>query len=154
MKEDVFTGPDIRKLISDEKFDSMMNGLKHERLGYHSKKWFSSSKDSKYQKLNVLQKINYNKHSWFLCGELKIVSVCQKFHIDYNIVECKIFVASSKSIKAMLLHSGNKYASIPVVHSAYSKNTRNWQMCRTKKERNTKWQKIVSEDLHIILVNK
>ena len=45
-----------------------------------------------------------------------------RFKIEYGPVEWRLFIDSSKrSLKAVLLHNGNKYASIPVGHSVHLK---------------------------------
>ena len=44
--------------------------------------------------------------------------------VDHNVDEWRLFIDSSKiSLKAVLLHNGNKYASIPVGYSAHMKET-------------------------------
>lgn len=48
----------------------------------------------------------------------------EKFGINYNPDEWRLFIDSSKrSLKAVLLHNGNKYASIPLGHSVIMKET-------------------------------
>ena len=48
----------------------------------------------------------------------------EKFGICYNHEEWRIFIDSSKrSLKAVLLHNSNKYASIPVGHSVIMKDS-------------------------------
>lgn len=47
-----------------------------------------------------------------------------QFHIQYGSSECRLFIDSSKrSLKAVLLHNGGRYAFIPVAHSVYLKET-------------------------------
>lgn len=49
----------------------------------------------------------------------------ETFGISYSPDEWRLFIDSSKrSLKAVLLHNGNKYASIPVGHSVIMKETR------------------------------
>lgn len=49
-------------------------------------------------------------------------SVMEQLNIKYDVNEWRLFIDSSKrSLKAVLLHNGNKYASVPVAHSVYLK---------------------------------
>lgn len=51
-----------------------------------------------------------------------VPGVMEQFKINYNVNEWRLFIDSSKrSLKAVLLHNGNKYASVPVGHSVYLK---------------------------------
>jgi hypothetical protein len=48
----------------------------------------------------------------------------QKFGVEYKVNEWRLFIDSSKrSLKAILLHSGNNYASLPIGHSAHLKES-------------------------------
>jgi hypothetical protein len=45
-----------------------------------------------------------------------------KFGVVYDVSEWRLFIDSSKrSLKGVLLHSGNKYASVPIAHSIHLK---------------------------------
>lgn len=49
-----------------------------------------------------------------------IDGLMQKFGIAHKVDEWRLFIDSSKrSLKAVLLHNGNKYASVPVGHSVH-----------------------------------
>ncbi|GBL76983.1 hypothetical protein AVEN_12646-1 [Araneus ventricosus] len=74
-----------------------------------------------------------------------IVELMLKFGVKYKDDEWKLFIDSSKrSLKAVLLHNGNKYVSVPVGHSIHLKesyenmefvltrlkyNDHNWNIC-------------------------
>jgi hypothetical protein len=46
----------------------------------------------------------------------------QKFGVEYKVKEWQLFIDSSKrSLKAVLLHNGNNYASLPIGHSVHLK---------------------------------
>lgn len=46
------------------------------------------------------------------------------FNVEYVPEDWRLFIDSSKrSLKAVLLHNGNKYASVPVGHSVHLKET-------------------------------
>jgi hypothetical protein len=48
----------------------------------------------------------------------------EKFRIEYDVNKWRLFIDSSKrSLKSVLLHSGSKYASIPVGHSVHLKES-------------------------------
>lgn len=52
----------------------------------------------------------------------KIIELMQKFEIDYNPNDWRLFIDSSKtSLKVVLLHNGNRYAPIPIGHSVHLK---------------------------------
>jgi len=45
-----------------------------------------------------------------------------KFNIQHDASEWRLFIDSSKrSFRAVLLHNGNKYASLPMGHSVHLK---------------------------------
>jgi hypothetical protein len=49
-----------------------------------------------------------------------IPGLMQKFGVEYKVNEWRLFVDSSKrSLKAVLLHNGNNYASLPTGHSVH-----------------------------------
>jgi hypothetical protein len=51
-----------------------------------------------------------------------IFGFMEKFNIEYDVNEWRLFIDSSKrSLKAVLLHNGSKYASVPVGHSVHLK---------------------------------
>jgi hypothetical protein len=51
-----------------------------------------------------------------------IAGLMQKFGIEYKVNEWRLFFDSSKrSLKAVLLHNGNNYASLPIGHSVHLK---------------------------------
>lgn len=51
-----------------------------------------------------------------------VPGLMEQLKITYNVNEWRLFIDSSKrSLKAVLLHNGNKYASVPVGHSVYLK---------------------------------
>jgi hypothetical protein len=46
----------------------------------------------------------------------------QKFGIEYKVNKWRLFIGSSKrSLKAVILHNGNNYASLPIGHSVHLK---------------------------------
>jgi hypothetical protein len=48
----------------------------------------------------------------------------QKFTIEYEVNEWQLFIDSSiRSLKAVLLHNGNNYTSLPVGHSVHLKES-------------------------------
>ena len=65
--------------------------------------------------------------------------------IDYNLADWRLFIDSSvKSLKAVLVHNGNEFPSIPVGHSVHMKEeyenvktllnmikftSHNWELC-------------------------
>lgn len=51
-----------------------------------------------------------------------IHGLVKMFNIEYDANQWRLFIDSSKrSLKAVLLHNGNKYASLPVAHSVHLK---------------------------------
>ena len=51
-----------------------------------------------------------------------VLGLVKSFNIAYKADEWRLFIDSSKrSLKAVLLHNGNKYASLPVAHSVHLK---------------------------------
>ncbi|GBM22989.1 hypothetical protein AVEN_172336-1 [Araneus ventricosus] len=51
-----------------------------------------------------------------------IPGLMAQFHLEYDAQEWRLFIDSCKrSLRAVLLHNGNKYASIPVGHSVHYK---------------------------------
>ena len=59
-----------------------------------------------------------------LCYCNNIYGLFSAFNIDYDVSERRLFIDASKySIKAVLLHNGNRYPSIPIVHSMTLKKT-------------------------------
>jgi hypothetical protein len=51
-----------------------------------------------------------------------VFGLMEKFNIEYDVNEWRLFIDSSKiSLKAVLLHNGSKYASVPVGHSVHLK---------------------------------
>jgi hypothetical protein len=55
----------------------------------------------------------------FCCN---IPGLMQKFSVEYKVNEWRLFIDSSKrSLKAVLLHNGNNYASLPIGHSVHLK---------------------------------
>lgn len=51
-----------------------------------------------------------------------IPGLVKMFNIEYDATEWRLFIDSSKrSLKAVLLHNGNKYASLPIAHSVHLK---------------------------------
>ncbi|GBL94787.1 hypothetical protein AVEN_244766-1 [Araneus ventricosus] len=53
-----------------------------------------------------------------------IFGLTLKFGVKYKDDEWRLFIDSSKrSLKAVLLHNGNKYASVPVGHSTHLKES-------------------------------
>jgi hypothetical protein len=46
----------------------------------------------------------------------------QKFGVEYKVNKWRLFIDSSKrSLKAVLLHNGKNYASLPIGHSVHPK---------------------------------
>ena len=59
-------------------------------------------------------------HSLYYCSD--IFGVFNEIGIDYNPADCCLFIDSSvKSLKAVLLHNGNEFLSIPLGHSVHMK---------------------------------
>ena len=57
-----------------------------------------------------------------LCYCSDIFVAFNEIGIDYNPADWRLFIDSSvKSLKAVLLHNGNEFASIPVGHSVHMK---------------------------------
>jgi hypothetical protein len=58
----------------------------------------------------------------------------QKFGVEYKVNEWRLFIDSSKrSLKAVLLHNGNNYASLPIGHSVHLKESyENLELVLTK----------------------
>jgi hypothetical protein len=58
----------------------------------------------------------------------------QKFGVEYTVNEWRLFIDSSKrSLKAVLLHNGNNYASSPIGHSVHLKESyENLELVLTK----------------------
>jgi hypothetical protein len=58
----------------------------------------------------------------------------QKFGVEYKVNEWRLFIDSSKrSLKAVLLHNGNNYASLSIGHSVHLKETyENLELVLTK----------------------
>jgi hypothetical protein len=63
-----------------------------------------------------------------------IPGLMQKFGIQYKVNELRLFIDSSKrSLKAVLLHNGKSYASLPISHSVYlEENYENLKLALTK----------------------
>ena len=69
----------------------------------------------------------------------------------YDPTEWRLFIDSSKaSLKCVLLHNGNRYASIPIGHSVHRKETyENMKMLSTKiKYDEHKW--MLCGDLNVL----
>ena len=59
-----------------------------------------------------------------LCYCNNIYGLFSAFNIDYDVSEWRLFIDASKySIKAVLLHNGNIYPSVPIAHSVTLKET-------------------------------
>jgi hypothetical protein len=52
-----------------------------------------------------------------------VFGLMEKFNIEYDVNEWRLFIDSSKSLKVVLLHIGSKYASVPVGHSVHLKES-------------------------------
>jgi hypothetical protein len=53
-----------------------------------------------------------------------VFGLMEKFNIEYDVYEWRFFINSSKgSLKAVLLHNGSKYASVPVGYSVHLKES-------------------------------
>jgi hypothetical protein len=53
-----------------------------------------------------------------------VFGLMENFNIEYDMNEWRLFIDSSKrSLKAVLLHNGSKYASVPVGHSVHLKES-------------------------------
>jgi hypothetical protein len=53
-----------------------------------------------------------------------VFGLMEKFNIEYDVNEWRLFIDSStRSLKAVLLHNGSKYASVPDGHSVHLKET-------------------------------
>lgn len=64
----------------------------------------------------------FHEGNLVFCSDLE--GLMAQFHIQYDSSEWRLFIDSSKrSLKAVLLHNGGRYASIPVAHSVYLKET-------------------------------
>jgi hypothetical protein len=63
-----------------------------------------------------------------------IPGLMQKFGVEYKVNEWRLFIDSSKrSVKAVLLHNGIKYASIPIGHSVrFKESYENLELFLTK----------------------
>ena len=58
-----------------------------------------------------------------LCYRSDIIGLFNEIGIDYNPSDWRLFIDSSvKSLKAVLLHIGNKVLSIPMSHSVHIKD--------------------------------
>ena len=118
----LLTQEDLNDLIRDLKLSKIQSEL----LGSRLKGW------------NLLQKntkicIYRNRHSQFkdyfseenglvFCKDIS--SLMETFGIEHNPTEWRLFIDSSKvSLKAVLLHNGNKFPSVPVGHSASMKES-------------------------------
>jgi len=66
--------------------------------------------------------VAYFKEEGDLVFCINVPGLMLHFNIHYKTDEWRLFIDSSKrSLKAVLLHNGNKYASLPVGHSVYLK---------------------------------
>jgi hypothetical protein len=63
-----------------------------------------------------------------------IPGLTQKFGVDNKVNERRVFIDSSKRrLKAVVLHNGNNYASLPIGHSVHLKECyENLQLVLTK----------------------
>jgi hypothetical protein len=63
-----------------------------------------------------------------------IPGLMQKLGIEYKVNEWRLFIDSSKrSLKAVLLHNSNNYASLPIGHSVHLKESyENLELVLTK----------------------
>jgi hypothetical protein len=63
-----------------------------------------------------------------------IPGLMQKFSVEYIVNEWRLFIDSSKrSLKAVLLHNGNNYASLPISHLVHLKESyENLELVLTK----------------------
>ncbi|GBN57674.1 hypothetical protein AVEN_132936-1 [Araneus ventricosus] len=58
------------------------------------------------------------------CNDVQRLKKC--FDIEYDPSEWRLFIDSSKtSLKAVLLHSGNSFSSLPLGHSVHSEENYN-----------------------------
>jgi hypothetical protein len=63
-----------------------------------------------------------------------IPGLTQKYGVEYKVNEWRLFIDSSKrSLKAVLLHNGNNYASLPIGQSVHLKESyENLELVLTK----------------------
>ena len=82
-----------------------------------------------------------------------VADLFQAMGCEYNLTEWRLFIDNCKSsLKCVLLHNGNKYASIPIGHSVHLKETyQNMKMLLTKiKYDEHKW--MVCGDLKVLSI--
>lgn len=80
-----------------------------------------------------------------------IPGLIAKLGVNYNATEWRIFIDSSKrSLKAVLLHNGNRYASVPVGHSVQLKETYENMAMLLKNIKYNEHQWLVCGDLKVI----
>jgi hypothetical protein len=80
-----------------------------------------------------------------------IPGLIQKFVVEYKVNEWRIFIDSSKrSLKAVLLHKCNNYASLPIGHSVRLKESyETLELVLTKTEY-TAHDWLICEDLNLL----
>ena len=118
--------------LDDLSRDLDLTKAKAEILSFRLKKWnllAPSYKISKPRKRHVTYANFYSMSSDSdhpsLCYCTDIQGLFQKIGIEYSASHWRLFIDSSRqSLKAVLLHNGNVYPSIPIAHSVRMKEDR------------------------------
>ncbi|GFT14230.1 uncharacterized protein TNCV_4591051 [Trichonephila clavipes] len=115
-----------QKDLKDPKRDLKLSKKQFEMLGFRLKGWNLLQKNTKictYRSRHSQCKDYFSeKNGLVFCNDIS--TLMETFGIVHNSIEWHLFIDSSKaSLKAVLLHIGNQFPSIPVTHSASKKET-------------------------------
>lgn len=116
----LFTQPELNDLVRDldlpkESAELLGSRLKEKNLlaPGTSFSWFRK------REKDFLQYFSQEEELVF-CND--ITGLLSMFNVNYDVKEWRLFIdASKQSLKAVLLHNGNKFASVPVAHSVHLK---------------------------------
>jgi hypothetical protein len=87
-----------------------------------------------------------------LCVDQDIDGPMQTLNINHNPLDWRLFIDSSLSLKAVLLHSGNTLPSIPVGHSVHNKESYENMKILIEATNYNKFQWKVCGDLKVIVL--
>lgn len=116
------TQADLNDLVRDLKLSKNQSEL----LGSRLKEWNMLHPDTKVCRFRSrdeeLKKFFFQEENLIYCND--ITSVMNFLDIEFEPQDWRLFIDSSKtSLKAVLLHNGNRFSSVPVAHAFGMKET-------------------------------